>query len=153
VLAEEATQDAFMALIREPGRYDATQGPVRAYLYGVARNLLLQRIEKDRRYVALEVEHLERTGFLTAEDTEGVAGELERQETVETVRRAVLTLPPGYREVVVLCDLQEMNYEQAAGLIGCAVGTVRSRLHRARALLAAKLRARLKAARPARCMA
>jgi RNA polymerase sigma-70 factor (ECF subfamily) len=49
-------------------------------------------------------------------------------------------LPPHYREVVVLCNMQEMNYEQAAAIIGCPVGTVRSRLHRARAMLIEKLR-------------
>jgi RNA polymerase sigma-70 factor (ECF subfamily) len=52
----------------------------------------------------------------------------------------VLALPERYREVVVLCDLQEMTYVEAAKILGCAVGTVRSRLHRARALLVEKLR-------------
>ncbi len=56
------------------------------------------------------------------------------------MRRAVLALPERYREVVVLCDLQEMSYLETAEILGCAVGTVRSRLHRARALLIAKLR-------------
>jgi RNA polymerase sigma-70 factor (ECF subfamily) len=56
------------------------------------------------------------------------------------VRQATLSLPVNYREVVVLCDLQEMSYEQAANTLGCAVGTVRSRLHRARLLLTEKLR-------------
>jgi RNA polymerase sigma-70 factor (ECF subfamily) len=53
----------------------------------------------------------------------------------------VLALPAHYREVVVLCDLQEMSYADASATLGCAVGTVRSRLHRARALLVEKLRA------------
>ena len=56
------------------------------------------------------------------------------------MREAVLTLPPVYREVVVLCDLQELSYEDVAASIGCAIGTVRSRLHRARNLLVSKLR-------------
>jgi RNA polymerase sigma-70 factor (ECF subfamily) len=56
------------------------------------------------------------------------------------VRQAILTLPPDYREVVALCDLEEMSYETAAAALGCAPGTVASRLHRGRALLAAKLR-------------
>jgi hypothetical protein len=64
-----------------------------------------------------------------------------RVERVEAVRRAVLSLPLRYREAVVLCDLQELSYADAAGALGCAVGTVRSRLHRGRALLASKLRA------------
>ena len=58
------------------------------------------------------------------------------------MRRAVLTLPLRYREVVVLCDLQELSYAEAADALACAVGTVRSRLHRGRQLLAAKLSAR-----------
>jgi RNA polymerase sigma-70 factor (ECF subfamily) len=57
------------------------------------------------------------------------------------LRRAILKLPVRYREVVVLCDLQELSYADAAAALDCAVGTVRSRLHRARALLAAKMRA------------
>ena len=61
-------------------------------------------------------------------------------ETIDRLRGAVLSLPANYREVVILCDLHEMGYTEAAGILGCAVGTVRSRLHRARALLVSKLR-------------
>ena len=70
----------------------------------------------------------------------GVLDDLTRAETIETVRRAVLSLPPKYREVVVLCELQDVSYVETAEILGCAIGTVRSRLHRARALLLAKLR-------------
>jgi predicted DNA-binding protein (UPF0251 family) len=63
-----------------------------------------------------------------------------RAETVEIVRHAILTLPPDYREVLALCDLEEMSYDEAAAILGCASGTVASRLHRGRTLLAAKLR-------------
>lgn len=77
---------------------------------------------------------------------------------VETVRNAVLALPAHYREVIVLCELNELSYADAAAAIGCAVGTVRSRLHRARALLVEKLRATnedraSQAISPARCFA
>ncbi len=68
--------------------------------------------------------------------------ELARNQTIESVRQAISALPVHYREVVVLCNLQEMNYEDAARVIGCRVGTVRSRLHRARAMLIGKLQAR-----------
>ena len=64
---------------------------------------------------------------------------LSRTEAIESIRRAVMSLPDHYREVVVLCELQEMSYEEAATIIGCALGTVRSRLHRARSLLIEKL--------------
>jgi DNA-directed RNA polymerase specialized sigma24 family protein len=61
-------------------------------------------------------------------------------EAIGRVRQAVSTLPENYREIVVLCELEEMSYEEAAAALGCPVGTVRSRLHRARAMLVEKLR-------------
>ena len=60
-------------------------------------------------------------------------------EIVGRVRQAIGTLPQNYREAVILCELEEMSYEEAASALNCPVGTVRSRLHRARALLAEKL--------------
>jgi RNA polymerase sigma-70 factor (ECF subfamily) len=63
----------------------------------------------------------------------------EVRERREKVRSAVLSLPPEFRETVVLCELEEMSYEQAAQALDCPIGTVRSRLHRGRALLLAKL--------------
>ena len=68
-------------------------------------------------------------------------GDLTRGETIDSVRQAVLALPANFREVVVLCDLHEMSYVEAAAALGCAVGTVRSRLHRARGMLLEKLKA------------
>jgi RNA polymerase sigma-70 factor (ECF subfamily) len=67
-------------------------------------------------------------------------GDLTLREGLSALRQAILTLPLHYREVVALCDLEEMSYEEAARSIGCAVGTIRSRLHRAHALLIQKLR-------------
>src|SRR5690606_29899899 len=60
-------------------------------------------------------------------------------ESIEALRRAVLSLPLRYREALVLCDLQEMSYVDAAAALNCPVGTVRSRLSRARALLTEKM--------------
>ena len=83
--------------------------------------------------------------------------DLTRGEAVESLRKAVLALPEHYREVVVLCELHEMNYEHAAKALGCAVGTVRSRLHRAREILLKRLSTRKEMAeragnmKPARC--
>jgi RNA polymerase sigma-70 factor (ECF subfamily) len=129
-IAEEATQEAFITLARDPSKYDAGRGPVSAYLYGIARKLVLRWIERDRRHAGIE--------------PAGNCGPLEvllQSETVEAVRRAVLALPAAYREAVVLCDLQELSYEDAAQAMACPVGTVRSRLNRGRALLAERLRA------------
>jgi RNA polymerase sigma-70 factor (ECF subfamily) len=63
----------------------------------------------------------------------------EVRERREQLRAAVLELPAEFREAVVLCGLEELSYEEAARLLDCPVGTIRSRLHRGRALLLAKL--------------
>ena len=70
---------------------------------------------------------------------DGPLEEFRRNETVATVWSAVQSLPAHYREVVVLCDLNELRYSDAASILGCSLGTVRSRLHRAHALLLNKL--------------
>ena len=69
-------------------------------------------------------------------DGSDVLEDLTRRESVEQVRRAVLSLPPVYREVVVLCEFQDSSYEEAALALDCPVGTIRSRLNRARGMLA-----------------
>jgi len=144
-IAEEVTQDVFMVVMGSTARYDSERGTVAAFLYGIARNLVLRALERERPYVtALDDANSEYAGRLVAEhftDQRDVLGDLARNERIETLRKAVLALPPAYREVVVLCDLHERDYAEAASALGCAVGTVRSRLHRARALLMEKLRA------------
>jgi len=142
-MAEEVAQEVFLVLIRNPGLYDPERGSVTAFLYGVARNHVLLRLEQNRRYSPLtegsadDSERVWGTSFVGLEDPHA---DLARAETIERVRQGVLALPPAYREVVVLCDLQELDYAEAARALKCPVGTVRSRLHRARMLLMRKLR-------------
>jgi RNA polymerase sigma-70 factor (ECF subfamily) len=139
-LADDVTQEVFMVLIREGHNFDAARGSLSAFLMGVARNQVLRRLRRERFYVAIE-EGSNGAGPAKASRTnETPLDDLSRNETIESVRRSVLALPERYREVVVLCDLQELSYVEAAEILGCAVGTVRSRLHRARALLIEKLR-------------
>ena len=139
-VAEDVVQEVFMALIREGHRFDPARGTLSSYLYGVARNQVLRRLERDRPFAASLDEDEGREAADEAHDARpDPLSELARAETVASVRQAVLALPPHYREVVVLCELQEMSYAEAAGALGCAVGTVRSRLHRARAILTDKL--------------
>jgi len=129
-LAEDITQETFIALLQSGHRYDSARGSVAAFLYGIARNLVMRRLERDRRYQP-EQEDCTADGDLLED--------LTRTESIELVRQAVLHLPPVYREVVVLCDLQETTYEDAAAALDCPIGTVRSRLSRARGMLARKL--------------
>src|SRR5208282_4569817 len=147
-IAEDVIQEVFMSLIREGSRFDPKLGTVPSYLFGIARNQVRRRFERDRFLVPLqESAGSDREAQLGSRGNGAHSSatvppvDLIRGETVATVREAVLGLPSHYREVVVLCDLQEMSYEETAGVLKCAVGTVRSRLHRARALLAEKLSA------------
>jgi len=139
-LAEDVTQEVFMVLIRERPVFDPARGSLNAFLLGVARNHVLRRLRRERFYVALAEDSDNQGSTNDAARTTGPLDNLTRTEAIESVRRSVLALPERYREVVVLCDLQEMSYAEAAEVLGCAVGTVRSRLHRARGLLIAKLR-------------
>lgn len=138
--AEEIVQDVFMTLIREPKKFDPERGTVGAFLYGVARNRVLKHLERSPRDFSLE-EKLERESGMQARITERFtpAEWAEAVERREQVRVAVLELPIEFRETVVLCELEEMSYEEAANLLECPIGTIRSRLHRGRALLSAKL--------------
>jgi RNA polymerase sigma-70 factor (ECF subfamily) len=134
-VADDVTQEVFMTLIREGNNYDPSKGTLHAFLLGVARNHVLRRLRRERFYVSMEENAAEHKA-----NGQGPLDDFSLGETIESVRSAILTLPERYREVVVLCDLQELSYQEAAVALGCAVGTVRSRLHRARALLIGKLR-------------
>lgn len=141
--AEDVTQDVFLALISSAGSFDSEKGKLSSFLFGIARNHILRRVELDRRLTQLDDEDAKSESLLLdAGDEFNPFANLAREEIVDSMRRAVLALPHHYREAVVLCDLHEMSYVDAAGVIGCAVGTVRSRLHRARAMLLDKMRAR-----------
>jgi RNA polymerase sigma-70 factor, ECF subfamily len=138
--AEEIVQDVFMTLVREPGKYDAERGTLPAFLFGIARNKIMKYNERLPREISL-VERQEdgSGGGLTLRDSFTPAMWAEQRERLEKVRAAVMELPIEFRETVVLCELEEMTYDQAARMLDCPIGTIRSRLHRGRALLLAKL--------------
>ncbi len=161
-VAEDVTQEVFMALIRNPKRFDPARGTLGGFLFGVARNHLRKRWEQDRRLVAFDgdPDDLRENASVVGSFHRGASGNgangngnghgtfatgtswdaFTSVETIGRVRQAVATLPENYREVVVLCELEELSYEEAASALKCPVGTVRSRLHRARAMLVEKLR-------------
>ena len=162
-VAEDVTQEVFMTLIRDSARYDPERGSLSGFLFGIARNHVRKRWEQDRRLSPLPDDAemgpsskdnlFARNGNGNGNGHHGTANgsgkfstaarahdEFESLETVERVRQAIATLPENYREVVVLCELEEMSYEEASAHLDCPVGTIRSRLHRARALLIEKLR-------------
>jgi RNA polymerase sigma-70 factor (ECF subfamily) len=136
-VAEEVTQDVFMFLLQRGRGFDPSRGAVGAYLFGVARNYVRRAREKS---------HSEAAMTTPAEDDDPAlvtdfdpVGDIARGQTSKAVWKAVLSLPEHYREAVVLCDLQELSYAEAAEALGCAIGTIRSRLHRAHEMLVRKL--------------
>lgn len=139
-IAEDVTQEVFLFLMRDGHVFDPARGSVSAFLLGVARNHVLRRLRVEQLLAPLGDDSEDEVPSVHASTDLCPLEDLTRAETIESVRKAVLSLPPKYREVVVLCELQEISYEETAGILGCAIGTVRSRLHRARALLLAKLR-------------
>jgi RNA polymerase sigma-70 factor (ECF subfamily) len=135
--ADDVVQETFMTLLRT-NRFDPARGTLLAYLLGIARHHILKSLAIGQFELPLDdgptSEAVATTGP-TAFDA------VSRAETVETVRAAIRSLPLVYREVVVICELEELDYASAAAIVECPVGTVRSRLHRARAVLASKLAA------------
>src|SRR5262249_537649 len=135
IMAQDVTQDVFLAFMRQAHRYDPAQGLVSTYLYGMARYITRRRLRRERRFVRLDREIQIESENRETIKRDSALDDVVKQEAIEQVRRGVVALPSRYREVIVLCDLHDHSYAEAAAIIGCAVGTVRSRLNRARILL------------------
>jgi len=131
--AEEIAQEVFVQLMSANTRFDETRGSLEGWMYGVARNLI--RVLRRKGIGAYSGEAVAEQAF-----EHNILGSLIDSETMAALHASIRELPDSYREAVVLCDLEERNYDEAARLMGCPVGTIRSRLHRARGLLAAKMK-------------
>jgi len=135
--ADDVVQETFLAVLKGSTGFDPNKGTVGNYLFGIARHCVLKRLS-GREVASFDLdEHDEETAWTDERPT--ALDSLTRAETIQTVRAAIASLPAAYREAVVLCELQEMNYVAAAAIAACPVGTIRSRLHRAKALLTEKL--------------
>ena len=144
-MAEEITQEVFMLLIRKPGKYDPSKGSLGSYLFGIARNLTRRRVAQRRANIPFlddpnASDEAYPIGQSAIDDTANVLEELTQRELIESLHTAVLSLPAQYREVIILCDLEQMSQAGAAELLQCAPGTIASRMHRARAMLKMKMR-------------
>lgn len=119
--AEDIAQETFLTLLRQPGRYDASRGELRSFLFGVARNLALKKWREAHRWDALEED-----AVFDPPDT-ALQGEI-----ADRVGAAVQSLPPYQREALILAEYEELSLEEIAQVAGTEVGTVKSRLFRAR---------------------
>jgi RNA polymerase sigma-70 factor (ECF subfamily) len=137
--AADVTQDTFMHFIGHPNQYDPTRGAIGAWLCGVARNLA--RKQAGRREDATDPAQLHDDSRLDEAhiDRDTPLERVLRSETAEEVRRAVAAIAPHYRDVLILCEISQLSYAEAAQVCGIDIGTVRSRLSRARAQLAQRL--------------
>jgi len=125
--AQDVTQEVFLNVLENARRFDSAKGSVRAWLFGCARYVVLDRLRIERRW----------TDEMPPEAAElGADERLFADQRTERLHAALARLPVEYREALVLCELQELSYAETAAVIGCPIGTVRSRLHRGKALLA-----------------
>lgn len=137
-VAEEITQEVFLALLTQMDRFDAGKGALSTWLCGIARRQLWKHLERNDSAVLFDLD--DEGAAELGSPNDGPAEVLLRSEAVAAVRAGMNELPPVLREVVILCALEEMSYEEAAQVLNVPVGTVRSRLHRAKARLADLLR-------------
>jgi RNA polymerase sigma-70 factor (ECF subfamily) len=125
--AEDITQECFIRLMHR-STFDHERGSLRQYLYGIVRNLVRQRQQANGREVRWDdsVEDDPKSAVAACPDPTASA------ELSEVVQAAISALPPLQREAIVLCEFEELSLDEAAAVVGADVGTVKSRLHRAR---------------------
>lgn len=133
--AADATQEAFVALALRPQGYDPTRGPLGAWLAGVARHALAAQWRQALGHEPLADDD-ESQGDAAAPSPEEL---LVQAQDGDAVWRALRQLPPAFREAVVLVDLQERPYAEAAAIAGIELNTLRTRVHRGRQRLASLL--------------
>ena len=128
--AQDVTQEVFLNVLENARRFDSAKGSVRAWLFGCAPYVTLDRLRVERRW----------TDDIPADLTTLDSDErLLADQRLERLHAAIARLPVEYREALVLVELQELTYAETAAVLDCPVGTVRSRLHRGRVLLAGML--------------
>lgn len=127
-LADDLVQDCVERALNKSHLYDPSR-PLRAWLFAVLRNIFISGLRKDGRSAVIKT-----VDDLTAGE-DAVRPEQEERLSVALVNEALQRLQPSYREVIVLVGIEEMSYRDAAEILGVPVGTVMSRLSRARSSL------------------
>jgi RNA polymerase sigma factor (sigma-70 family) len=136
-MADDIVADTFLAAFRRRQSYDLRRSDARPWLYGIAANL----IGKHRRTESRMLRAFARTGADPV--VEGHADRIDSRVTAASVQRdlaaALAGLSAGDRDVLLLIAWADLSYEQTAAALGIPLGTVRSRLHRAREKIRAAL--------------
>jgi RNA polymerase sigma-70 factor (ECF subfamily) len=144
------TQETFLHFMTRAEQYDPARGTIAAWLCGVARNLARKAYDA-REELTDPAELADDTAPDEAHvDRDTPLERVLRNETAEQVRQALAAIAPHYRDVLILCEVSELSYAEAAQVCGIDIGTVRSRLSRGRAQLAQRLARKGILAAPAR---
>jgi RNA polymerase sigma-70 factor (ECF subfamily) len=135
--AADIVQEIFLALLSNTLKFDPTRGVLQGFLFGVARNLVLKREEAQYRFVSSSRgdDEGDNPDDLVMDPAPQPQQRLLDQQQAETVRQALQQLAPHYRDVVILYEMHDLSYVEIAQICNIDIGTVRSRLSRARAKL------------------
>jgi len=126
--AEDITHDCFLSLLKKPQLFDPERASLKTYLCAAARNMVWKQLK--RRGQETDAEEMDETR--TAVWQNGPYEHLRSAEIAEGVRQAVALLPPLQREAVILFEFEELSLSDAAVAAQTDIGTIKSRLHRAR---------------------
>ncbi|HEX5084377.1 MAG TPA: sigma-70 family RNA polymerase sigma factor [Blastocatellia bacterium] len=144
--AVDLTQETFVRVWVNAGRYQATYS-FSTYIYKIAHNLAISELRQRKRRRTIQL-----PTFFSDKDNEEMEVEFEDRKQIlaedmmigdeqrRAVSRAIASLPEKYRAALVLCDIEERSYDEISEVLGLPVGTVKSRINRARNLLKEKLR-------------
>jgi RNA polymerase sigma factor (sigma-70 family) len=143
--AEDLTQETFVRVFRSLADY--SPGTFEGWLHRITTNLFLDLARRRQRirFDALPEDAGDRMASTDAGPEQAYA----EMNLDPEIQQALDALPPDFRAAVVLCDLEELSYEEIAATLGVKVGTVRSRIHRGRVLLREALAHRAPGLRPA----
>jgi len=129
--AEDLTQEVFVRVFRSLHSYQP--GTFEGWLHRITTNVFLDKMRRKQRI---------RFDALSDERADRLRSELPTPDTAyadqtfdDDIERALSTLPPEFRAAVVLCDVEGLSYEEIAEILDAKLGTVRSRIHRGRAML------------------
>jgi RNA polymerase sigma-70 factor (ECF subfamily) len=133
---EDLAQETFLRAFRALSSFDAARGSLAAWLFTIARNLAAS--ERGRTRHLREVAPSDRSPDARSE-SDGPVELHERAEAVARIRRALEGLPDALHSTFVLAEISDLSLKEVAAIEGCALGTVKSRVHRAREQLRAAL--------------
>ncbi len=128
--ADDVTQEVFVTLMRALPQYDSHRADLATYLYGIARNVTRNRLRRERRFTSLT------TVANAPSSAADPCAAASHSQQLTRLRHGIRRLPSRYREALILCDVHGLSYGEAAAVLDVPIGTVRSRLNRARARIA-----------------